>query len=223
MNVLTNLTTQTMSSIEIANLTGKRHDNVMRDIASILEAVEISPLKFEGTYYDVQGESRACFHLPKRECDLVVSGYAPKYRLAIIDRWQELEQGQKLPQTLPEALRLAADLADQNAMLVPKALAFDVIADAGGSMCISDAAKKMDINPKALFKMLSFSGWIFKLKKGGKWIAGQQQIDAGLLTVKTTEVDGILRPQTLVTPKGLTHLSKKLTAIKKNMGKGDSV
>lgn len=216
MNTLTNLITQTMPSIEIAELTGKRHTHVMRDIRKMLEELEIGETKFGSTYQNQQGKSLPAFNLPKRECLILVSGYNLKMRAAIIDRWQELEQQPQIPQTYSDAMRLAADLADENAVLVPKARAFDVIASAGGSMCISDAAKKMDMNPKALFKLLSFSGWIFKRKKGGKWIAGQQQIDAGLLTVKTTEVDGILRSQTLVTPKGLTHLSKKLAVIKKN-------
>ena len=43
------------------------------------------------------------------------SGYSVKYRLAIIDRWRELETKQPFftPQTMSEALRLAADLSDK--------------------------------------------------------------------------------------------------------------
>ena len=42
----------TMSSLEIAALTGKRHDNVLRDIRTMLEELEMDALKFEGSYKD---------------------------------------------------------------------------------------------------------------------------------------------------------------------------
>ena len=58
----------TMSSVEIAELTGKRHDNVMRDIKLMLEELGIGLLKFEETSLDVQGKQRKIYALPKREC-----------------------------------------------------------------------------------------------------------------------------------------------------------
>ena len=74
----------------LAELTGKRHDNVLKDIRKILDDLEIDVLKFEAVYLGGNGQERPCFNLPRLECDLVVSGYSAKYRLAIIDRWQEL-------------------------------------------------------------------------------------------------------------------------------------
>lgn len=47
--------TLTMSSREIATLTGKRHDNVVRDIEKMLDDVKIDRLKFEGVYTDAKG------------------------------------------------------------------------------------------------------------------------------------------------------------------------
>ena len=82
--------------LEIAELTGKRHDNVLRDIRKILDDLEIAVLKFEAVYLAGNGEERICFNLPRLECDLVVSGYSAKYRLAIIKRWHELEVAKKI-------------------------------------------------------------------------------------------------------------------------------
>jgi phage regulator Rha-like protein len=82
---------KTMSSLEIAELTGKRHDNVLSDIQRILGEAEIDALKFKGVYRGGNGESRPCYHLPRFECDLVISGYSVPYRKAIIKRWHELE------------------------------------------------------------------------------------------------------------------------------------
>lgn len=80
-----------MTSREIAELTGKDHKNIIRDIETTLLQAEIDALKFEHIYIDTQNRSQREYRLPKRECDLVISGYSVKYRLAIIDRWHELE------------------------------------------------------------------------------------------------------------------------------------
>ena len=84
----------TMSSREIAELCNKRHFHVMRDIRDILGEAEIDETKFGATYTDSQNREKPCYELPKREAILVVSGYVAKYRLLIIDRWQELETKQ---------------------------------------------------------------------------------------------------------------------------------
>jgi Rha family phage regulatory protein len=82
---------QSMSSREIANLTGKRHDNVVRDIRGMLEELEIPQLKFEAGYFDAQGQERTGFNLPKRETIILTAGYSTTQRASIVDRWMELE------------------------------------------------------------------------------------------------------------------------------------
>lgn len=118
----TNLTTMlagetlTMSSREIAELCEKRHDNVMRDIAKMFGELKITDLSFEGSYTDSTGRALPMFNLPKDLTITLVSGYKVQLRHRIVTRWMELEsqQGQvQIPQTLHEALRLAADLAEQ--------------------------------------------------------------------------------------------------------------
>ena len=86
---------ETMSSVEIAKLTGKRHDHVLRDIRSMLEELEVPAPKFGGSYVGADNTSRPCYNLPKRECLILVSGYNLKLRAAIVDRWQELEEENK--------------------------------------------------------------------------------------------------------------------------------
>lgn len=104
----------TMSSLEIAEITGKQHYDVLKDIRRILAEVEIDDGIFSGIYKDSNNRDKPCYNLPRRECDLVVAGYSAKYRLAIIDRWLELEKQQiKTPRTFAEALRLAADIQEK--------------------------------------------------------------------------------------------------------------
>ena len=110
----------TMSSVEIAQLCEKRHDNVVVDIRKMLEELNLYAPDFSGTYKTSQGNEYQCFFLPKRETMILISGYRIDLRAKIIDRWQELEaqQAVQLPQTFAEALRLAADLEEQKQALL---------------------------------------------------------------------------------------------------------
>lgn len=112
MQELSTNTEQTMSSLEIAELTGKEHFHVMRDVETVLQQAEIDATRYGGTYLDKSNRQSKCFNLPKRECDLVVSGYSVPYRLAIIDRWMELEATQRVPTQLELARQLVTLLED---------------------------------------------------------------------------------------------------------------
>ena len=108
MNELINVAnTVTMSSLEIAKLTGKEHKNVLADIKGMLKELELGELTFQLSYKSEQNKELPCYNLPKRECLILVSGYSIKLRTAIIDRWQELEskQPKQLPTTYIEALQ----------------------------------------------------------------------------------------------------------------------
>lgn len=106
----------TMSSREIAELTGKEHKNVcrvIRDLISdhILDA-QLEPLKFE-----YRGQLFDYYELSKRDSFIVVARLSPEFTAHIVDRWQELEQKLNsvfnLPQDLPSALRALADTYEQ--------------------------------------------------------------------------------------------------------------
>lgn len=91
----------TMSSREIAELVGKRHDHVMRDIRAMLVELhgdDVIP-SFGAIYHDAYGREKPCFNLPKRETLILVSGYSTELRARIIDRWQELEAAVNNPVT----------------------------------------------------------------------------------------------------------------------------
>lgn len=82
---------KTMSSLEIAELTGKRHDHVMTDIKKMLESLGINAPDFSGTQTYGNNNTREVFNLPKRETLILVSGYSVELRAKIVDRWEELE------------------------------------------------------------------------------------------------------------------------------------
>ena len=54
----------------------------------------------------------------KRDSIIVVAQLSPEFTARLVDRWRELEDAAvNIPKTLPEALRLAADLAEQKMQL----------------------------------------------------------------------------------------------------------
>ena len=108
-----NMVKETMSSLEIAEVTGKNHAHIMRDIRKLLtQGVNQSNFGLV-EYTDKKGEQRPCYELTKKGCLILASGYDALLREKIINRWEELETKERnggfaVPQTFGEALMLAA-------------------------------------------------------------------------------------------------------------------
>ena len=207
-----------MSSLEIAALCKKEHKEVLRDIRKTLAEAEIDERSFALTYKDASNREQPCFNLPKRECDLVVSGYTVKYRLAIIDRWQELEAQQNqfaIPQTLSEALMLGATLAkqveEQQAQILLQAPAVAYVKNfvkCDGLIGIREAAKSLGLQQNAFVQMLIGAKIMFR--ENGHLQSYQSNIDAGRFVVKIEQVNGKARSSTMLTAKGIRWVAQKL-------------
>jgi anti-repressor protein len=196
---------RTMDSREIAELTGKRHDNVMRDIREQLGKLEGGLLRFEAAWTDsVTGLSYKCFELPYRETMILVSGYSVELRARIIDRWLELEResAPSLPKSFAEALQLAADQAKELeaktaalALAAPKVESFDALQRSESTMSITQASKHFGLHPKTQ---------VFPYLREMKYLTSrdlptQSAIDAGYLALREAECsDGEFRPQAVV-------------------------
>ncbi|ENR0028939.1 phage antirepressor KilAC domain-containing protein [Yersinia enterocolitica] len=99
--------------------------------------------------------------------------------------------------------------------MTPDVEALERIAKSDGTMCITNAAKHLQVQPKCLFKLMSENHWIYRRTGGRMWLAYQERIQQGVLEHKVTTVsrgDGSEKvvEQVLVTAKGLTKLSKML-------------
>ena len=82
----------TMSTVEIAELTGKRPDHVLRDARKMLD--EIRSPQLWGDYKDSRGRAQPCLMLNKDETTCLIAGYSTELRFRIVKRWRELEEGQ---------------------------------------------------------------------------------------------------------------------------------
>lgn len=94
---------KTMSSAEIAELTEKRHSDVIRDIRQMLENLDDAILRHE-EYQEVKDARgyTAQFRLNKNLTLTLITGYDVNMRHKINVRWQELEQAARPVVALPD-------------------------------------------------------------------------------------------------------------------------
>lgn len=219
----------TMSSREIAELTGKRHDNVMADIKKMLLDLELNAPDFSGTYKTAQGNEYPCFSLPKRETLILVSGYSVELRAKIIDRWQELEQKELASVVNPaqlsrmQLLQMAMEAEEEKLALeakieeqAPKVETYERIADAAGSLSIRETATTLEYPERRLVNWLILNEWAYRRNGNKNLLAYASSIKKGWLMHRVRIVPDIhtgeekVVEQMRVTSLGLTVLAEKL-------------
>ena len=110
---------ETMTSLEIAEVTGRNHKDVMRSIREMEDAwVKVNGRKFALVEYkDAKGEMRPCYSLNKTECLYIATKFNDEARAKLVLRWEELETKERnqyqVPQSFAEALMLAAKQQEQ--------------------------------------------------------------------------------------------------------------
>ena len=126
---------------------------------------------------------------------------------------QALYEKFNIPTTLPQALRLAADLKEKNEKLLPKAEAYDKLMASEGCLKFIEVAAVVDIGRNTLLEFLRQNGVI--TKTGRFNVPYRRFIDEGLFEVVTDGIHNSFMTVTMVTPKGLDyiyHLIKKCKA-----------
>lgn len=177
----------TMSSREIAELVGKEHKHVMRDLRVLSE--QLGDM-FEGVvqvWTHPQNKQQYEEYAIKRDtCITLLTGYDSVSRMKVIKRWQELESAQKpaIPQTyaaaLLEAGRLAMELEQAEAQLAiaaPKAEFVDRYVDATGTYGFRQVAKMLSVKENWFSDFLIEKEIMYRL--GGKLTAHSDHLDAG--------------------------------------------
>lgn len=91
----------TMSSQEIAELVGKRHDNVKRTIETLVERKTIQLPQIEEVKNHL-GQTVEQYQVCKRDSFVVVAQLSPEFTAALVDRWQALEDQVARPMTQAE-------------------------------------------------------------------------------------------------------------------------
>lgn len=111
-------TNDTMTSLEVANVCGKPHNDILKAIRKMEPAWEkVAQGKFSlGTYKDANGQERPCYNLTKRETLFVATKFKDEERAKLILRWEQLEtEKQQQKQLSPiEMFALQAQINLQN-------------------------------------------------------------------------------------------------------------
>jgi phage antirepressor YoqD-like protein len=216
---------QTMSSREIAELTGKAHKNVLADIDKMLISLglKIQP----GSYTDSNGDPRRCFDLPKRETLILVSGYNVQMRARIIDRWQELEAREAavvapinfrdpalLLGVLTDLQEQVAEKDAKIAVMKPKEEFFDGYVSSDGLYNLSDGARLLSDKPNVFLRNLRSSGYL-RYNNRGCQVPYAIWRGLGLFDVKVSQYrdpktgELVATSQTFFTPKGIEYFTRK--------------
>lgn len=213
MTSLTTITTApvTMSSREIAELTGKEHRNVRRDIENMAKELLLS---FEQKVLDsTGGRPSVVYLLQRREVEILLTGYSIPLRAKVIDRLHELEQAQRpfaLPRNFSEALRLAAELEEQKEALRLQNEAMKPAAEVGAAVgkrtniTVPDFAKKLKgVNTQQVQNWLAAQGVLYK-DSTGKWCVYARYRDVEFAMA----YDGLGRSSVIALEKGQQRIVK---------------
>ena len=181
---------ETMTSLEIAEVTGKQHAHIMRDIRKLLEQ-GVSESNFGLTSYrqaQPNGGSKdvPMYQLTKKGCLILASGYDALLREKIINRWEELEnQVRKSEIVIPnfsnpaEAARAWADqfernlaleannkeLKEENQTLAPKGEYFDDLVARNLLTNFTKVAHQLNIKRKTFIEWLIRDKFIYRDQK----------------------------------------------------------
>lgn len=207
---------QTMSSLEIAKLTGKPHNDVLKAIRAMEPAwVKVNGGNFSRVEYkDAKGEMRPAFELTKTECLYVATKFNDEARAKLVIRWEELEKKARanmlqLPDfTNPaEAARAWAQeyeqkttlmienkqleeeniqLALENQELKNDKNYLDLIMRSKALLTISQIAQDYGMSGKALNKQLAQMGIQYSIN--GQWILYAKYKDCGYVSSRSIDI-----------------------------------
>lgn len=228
---------QTMSSREIAQLTGKEHRNVLRDCETLNESYEkLGLLKIEQGYYthpNTGNQQHREFLLTKMQTFDLLTGYNAELRIKVNRRWEELERQTQvatkaLPQNYKEALlALVKEVEEKEALQAqveaakPAVIFTTTVQGAKTSILVSELAKLITqsgrpIGQNRLFKWLRDNGYLGK--KGSNYnVPMQKYVEMGLFEIKEgtrSGNDGVMHitKTPKVTGKGQVYFVNKFVA-----------
>ena len=220
-----------MSSREIAELTGKQHVHILRDIRKMLEDLEpkkdeskfgcisveaptIQGFK-ESVYLDAYGREKPEYLLNFELTMTLISGYNVVLRNRIIKRWQELElQQQQIQLTKQSKQLLALENKLQDAQI--KARQFDELVAQAGFLNFRKVAKELELNERSLKSWLIQNDWISLRGSQKKMSPKSWTIRKKYMVFKhqlTESGDISTYPMALFSYKGIKEIQRRLMTL----------
>lgn len=228
-------------SRDVAEMVGKQHAHLMRDIkgyAEILNESNFGLVNFfiESTYKDSKGETRPCYLLTRKGCDMVANKMTGQkgvlFTATYVTRFEEMEKqlqsqpNYHLPSTFKEALYMLAEQVDINEQLEQqiendreKVTLANAITTSDEGLLIEAAAKYLrqngiNIGRDRLFKWLRGQGYLVSRKGREYNMPTQKSLNQGLMKIHAQQYfdsEGELKVnrQVVVTGKGLMFFINK--------------
>jgi len=232
------------NSRDVAAFFDKEHRNVLAAIdALIASEPKLGGAEFSAGVYTLPAtgaQEHRHYDMTRDGFSLLAMGFtgtkALKWKLRYIEAFNIMEAelreraktGPMIDVNDPAQLRglllsyadKAQALKQQVDDLLPSKEALERIAEADGSLCITDAAKALQMRPGDLFAFLRREHWIYRRVGAAHDVGFQPKVNEGLLEHKVTTVtrpDGSekITEQVRVTPKGLAKLATAFNGDKK--------
>ena len=172
-----------MTSLEIAELTGKQHKDVMKAIRNMEPAwVKVNGRKFALVeYQDKKGELRPCYLLTKIECLYIATKFNDEARAKLVLRWQQLElaeQERRQQLCLPSPQKILA-LADE---IIGEQLQ-EMNEPAEDTLTATQVAKTFNMTVWDFSCILRDMG--IQYRRGGHWNISDDLADRNLVRLRT--------------------------------------
>lgn len=205
---------QKLDSREVAEMVGKEHKNIIRDIRGYIgefSQLNLEPSDFftESTYKNERGKEYPCYLVSKKGCEFIAHKLTgvkgTEFTAKYINRFHEMEgiiqnhipQGKELlALAVLEAQKTIEEKDAQIEEMKPHAILGQAITTANTSILVGDMAKILrqngvNIGGRRLFEWLRENGYLIK-RKGTDWnLPTQRSVEQGLFEIKeSVHVDG---------------------------------
>lgn len=163
---------QRMTSLEIAEMTGKNHFDLMRAIRKMEDAWEkVNGCNFALVdYRDAKGESRPCYSLTKTECLYIATKFNDEARAILVLRWEQLEKERIQQGAVRHLLVSDADVMTEAERIVTNTLV-NSHRNADGCITMKEIAAQYGMDVKDMNSFLVDRGI-------QKWMRGQYRLTA---------------------------------------------
>ncbi len=220
---------QTISSLEVADMTGKKHKNLLADIRGyVYELAELNfqpgDFFYDSVYKDANNQTRPCYQITKKGCEFIAHKLTgikgTEFTARYIERFHDMEQliADHIPQgkellalavleankTIEELENKNTALLEDNQRMKPKEVFADAVTESDTSILIGELAKILRQNgvktgQNKLFQWMRNNGYLIK-RKGSDWnMPTQRAMDMGLFEIKETVINH---------PNGSTKINK---------------
>ena len=202
-----------VSSRQIAEHFGKRHDNVIADVKNLVPEISGAKLFFESTYEN-RGKQYPEYLMNRDGFSLLAMGFTGKkaleWKLKYIQAFNDMEKKLKaspsLPKTFAEALRLAAAQAEELEAARPAVDFVERYVATDTTKSFRETAKIIGIPERKFIELMVINGILYRCQGVIVPIAEYQK--KGYFSVKTGEKHGHAYHQTRFTSDGVAWVGK---------------